>query len=477
MRILNRYIIFEVIPPFLLSLGVMTLILMLLRIFKLFELIITKGIAISIVGELFLYYLPAILVLSAPMSILVATLIAFGRLSEDNEITAMKATGISLYRLVIPVLLVAILLAVLMAFFYDTVLPISNHRLKNLLMDIGMKRPDLNMQEGVFIDDFPGYQLLIQKIDDQSGYLESITIFKQDSGRVTEIIIAQNGQMGSKDERANTSGDTITMILYNGEIHQLNPKEPERYRRMKFDTYTLHLKTNTELIRQERDYKSDDELPTSELEKRVEKVDEAVADAQKKIDEAKNDLEVTRAEKQIESYSQIRNALLVLIYQKFSIPFASVAFVLIGIPFGIMVRRSGKGVGFGVSTGFFLIYYVFMVSGQSLGTRGYIPPLFAMWLPNLVLSAIGVILIIRTVNEMTTVEIVPRPLVWAYGKTKKAPRWLRFPLLLLVIPLLPVIILLLLANFLYFLFLKPIFELFRYQILGRLFFRKKSAKA
>jgi len=474
MRILYRYIVLELVLPFLLSLGVLTLLLMLIRIFKLFELIITKGISLAIVGELFIYYLPAITVLSAPMSILVATLISFGRMSEDNEITAMKATGISLYRLLLPVLAVSLVLSVIMVYFYDTVLPISNHRLKNLQMDIGMKKPELFMQEGVFIDDFPGYRLLIQEIDAKTGYLENIKIYKQDAGRTTDIITASEGQMGSKEEREKIGGDFITMTLYNGEIHQLDPKNPERYRLMRFDTYVIHLKTDTDLIRRDRDYKSEEELPSSELRERIAKIDEAIAGAEGKLEDAKNDLEVTRAEKQIESYTTIRNGLLVHIYRKVSIPFASIAFVLIGVPFGIMVRRSGKWVGFVVALGFFLVYYIFMVAGQSFGTRGTINPLLAMWLPNIILSIIGVILIIRAVNEMTTVEMVPRPVRWGWDKLKKSPHWLKLPLILLTILLIPMLLILLLANLLFFVFVKPLFDLFRYQFLGHFLDRRKK---
>lgn len=396
MWIIYRYVFYELIPPFFASLGVMTLILMLARIFKLMEMIITKGISVLIVGELFVYYLPAILVMTIPMSILVSTLIAFGRLSEDNEITAMKACGISLFKTLIPAVIFAILMSSLLVYFYDTVLPFTNHRFKNLLLDIGMKRPDLNIEEGVMVDDFPGYQILIQEIDEKTGDMSNITILKYDGGRISDIIIAEEGSMSSNIQQTE-EGDVITMTLYNGEIHEMNPSNPETYRQLKFRKQIVNLYSDTELVRRDRDYRTEMELSTKEIRLRLKKITEAIEEI--KTREYVHPMPGTeeRKKKQIENFVKIRNTYLVEIYKKYSIPFASIAFVLMGAPFGMIVRRSGKGVGLGVSIILFLIYYLFMVGGKALGTKNIIPPLLAVWLPNIIFAGLGSYLLYRTI--------------------------------------------------------------------------------
>ncbi len=169
MWIIYRYTIRELIGPFFFALGVTTLILMLARIFKLVELIVAKSVPIIDVLNLFGYYIPAIVALTAPMSMLIAVLIGFGRLSTDNEVTAMKATGISLYQVVFPVLLMGFVLSIFMVWFNDQVLPESNHRFKNLLMDINMKRPDINLREQIFLDSFSGYQIYFNDVNPRPG--------------------------------------------------------------------------------------------------------------------------------------------------------------------------------------------------------------------------------------------------------------------------------------------------------------------
>jgi len=417
MRTIYKYIAFELLPPFLLSVAVMTLILMLTQMFKLMEMIITKGVDFLTVGELFIYYIPAILVLSVPMSMLVSSLMAFGRLSEDNEITAMRACGISIYRLMVPVVIIAIVLSGVMIYFHNTVVPIANHKFKNLLMDIGMKRPDLNIREGIFIHDFPGYQLFISDMNAKTGDLENVTIMKYDAGRLTDVIFARRGNLGGST-KGSITGDVVTMTLYDGEIHEMDPDKPEFYRRLRFSKEVINLYTDTALIRRDSDYKTEKEMTNKELEEHLVKVDETLAKLREEYEKESDPANKERKKKQVDNFINIRNSYLVEIYQKYSIPFATLSFIFFGVPFGMIIKKGGKGIGFGMSVIFFLIYYVFIVGGQSLGSRNILPPLLAMWLPNIVFGALGVFLVYRTANDAETLSIGFNTFIHLFGKIK-----------------------------------------------------------
>jgi lipopolysaccharide export system permease protein len=177
-KIIHRYVVRELVGPFVFAVLVATFVLLLARIFNMVELIISKGVPVLIVAELFAYYVPALLAMTVPGAMLIATLMAFGRLSGDNEVTALKSSGVSLYTVIVPVAVIGLILTGFTYVFLDRVVPESNHRFKNLMLDIGMKRPDLNVRERVFVRDFPGYELYINEIDERTGKLNDVTVFR-----------------------------------------------------------------------------------------------------------------------------------------------------------------------------------------------------------------------------------------------------------------------------------------------------------
>src|SRR3970040_55015 len=177
MKILPAYILKEHLGPFFFGLFIITFVLVMDFILEILNLIITRGLNAYTVLKMFGLNLAWMLALSIPMAVLVATLMAFGRLSADNEILALKANGVSLYKLVLPVIISSILLGVGMIFFNNSVLPEANHQARLLMTDIHQKRPTLNIKEGVFMTDIPGYHILIKKVDPKSSDIEGITIY------------------------------------------------------------------------------------------------------------------------------------------------------------------------------------------------------------------------------------------------------------------------------------------------------------
>lgn len=396
-KIIHRYVIRELVGPFIFAVSVATFVLLLARIFNMVELIITKGVPVFVVAELFAYYVPALLAMTVPGAMLIATLMAFGRLAGDNEVTALKSSGVSLYTVIVPVAVIGLILTGFTYVFLDRVVPESNHRFKNLMLDIGMKRPDLNVRERVFVRDFPGYELYINEIDERTGRLKDITVFRSEGGKLQSIITAKEGRISPEAKRG-----YIVLELYNGEMHEADPENPDTYRRLKFESQQVNLEFNSELMRTMSTAKGDREMTVGEMMDEVRSIDDAIEKVYSRTETSPAQREFMK--QQIESFDRRKNEFLVEIHKKIAIPFACLIFVFVGAPLGVVVRRGGKGIGFSLGLVFYLSYYVFLVAGESFGDRGIIPPWLAMWLANIVLAGFGVFLIYKAVYERSTVD-------------------------------------------------------------------------
>ena len=419
-------------------------------LFEYLDLVVNRGVAIGIVLQLFVYSLGYIVALSAPCAVLVAVLMTFGRLSQDNEITALRASGVSLCSVLLGPVAASAVLAVLLTLFNNHVLPESNHAFANLLVDIGRMRPTVKLQEGVFIDDFPGYQLLVQSVNGRTNEMRGVTIYKLSPGSQPTTIFARTGVLSYTPD-----GRTAVLRLKDGEIHEIPAPEEgaargfDRYRRMVFQTHTIYIQgAGGMLERTIRDSRSDREMsarhllseraissrqfdstsvkkaerfrslgaPEAEVEELIHgetALGTLIAGAWARLTGRDAPLVPPASEPpvlRIESdmWRMERDGLRrriaglsVEIHKKFSLPLACVVFVLIGAPLGMRVRRAGPAVAF-VSIGFFLFYYLCLVGGEELANRLLLPPWIAMWLPNVALGGWG---LYATLNAC---ELLPR---------------------------------------------------------------------
>ena len=176
MKILDRYIFRTLVGPFFLGLLLTTGFLFTQVLRNYLDDFLAKGIAPWTIAEVFALSLGHTLALSIPMAVLVGVLMAYGQLAHDNELTSMKASGISLYRVMAPAVIAGSLLTIGMIFFNDRVLPESNHRLAGLITDIARKKPTVNIQREVFVDDFEGFQLLIGDKDEETDEIANVTV-------------------------------------------------------------------------------------------------------------------------------------------------------------------------------------------------------------------------------------------------------------------------------------------------------------
>lgn len=433
MRILPWYILKLHLVPFLVGFGVVTFIFEMDVLFDYLDLVINRGVPVPVVLQLFVLSLGFVIVLSVPCAVLVAELMTFGRLSQDNEITALRASGVHMFRAILPSLLAAIVMATGLTLFNNYVYPDANHAFANLLVDIHRMRPTVKLQEGVFISDLPGYNLIVKSVNGRTNEMRGVTIYQMNAGGSPTTILAKSGYL-----RYTPDGRTVVIELSDGEIHEI-PAEaegPRRYHRLKFKRHTIFIQgAGGMLERTIRNTRGDREksaqvllgernevesqylrsLEQRRLRFRAAGVSEAdlqhlaperaplwrrpalwISSLARRGDplapvlanhpDLRMDLDLWEMERQ--GLRKRMASLSVEVHKKFALPAACIVFVLIGAPLGMRVKRGGPAVAF-LSIGFFLFYYVCLIGGEDLASRLLLPPWLAIWLANIVLGLLG----------------------------------------------------------------------------------------
>ena len=437
MKILYGYIFKEHVGPFFFGLFVILFILIMDFILEVLNMVIGKGLNAFIILQVFVLNLAWMAALAVPMAVLVSTLMAFGRLSQDNEITALKASGVSLYRVVMPAVVASVFVAFGMVIFNNQVLPEANHKARLLMADIHQKRPTVNLKENVFMDEIPGYHILIKKVDPRSSDVEDITIYDQKDRRLPRTIIAEKGRVEFTPD-----GNTLIFHLFNGEIHETDEKDPQKYRRVSFDKQIIYIRdVGDKLVRTNSEYRTDREKSANQMLKDVKQLETSIKTSQSQIIKAVNlalshafkekkgvyskDLPPIEKDEVIEYlikknrnlfsqlssqgqniHSQKRqiNSLLVEVHKKYALPVACVVFILVGAPLGIMARKGGMAIGLGLSLGFFVLYWAFLIGGEELADRQLIPAFWAMWSANILIGGAGIFILIKSAKEITFIS-------------------------------------------------------------------------
>ncbi|MGH8014611.1 MAG: LptF/LptG family permease [Candidatus Zixiibacteriota bacterium] len=430
MKILTRYVIREHIAPFLFGLATITFLLLIDFVPKIIDLVIDKSVSILVVLELIGLNLAWMIALSVPMSVLVATLMAFGRLSSDFEIIALKSSGVSVLKLLMPVLSAATLVALGMIWFNDRVLPDLNKEARHLHGDISAMRPTLTFKSGVFISDIPGFLVMVDKIDHTTSRVKGVSITDAKMQDKPRIIVADSGYLKMTDNGRNMQFD-----LYSGEIHSLDLKEPANYRKVNFDNQVINVTdVGSELVRTASEYRTDREMDIHDMRDKVNAAAQSIGPFRDRIAEqllakynrlfsdtlkvvsddtlsfaaalnyVKSDaqalkLNVEKNRQQIISQKRQVNKYSIEIHKKYAIPLASFSFVLFGAPLAILVRRGGMGTAIAVSILMFIIYWAFLIGGEDLADRGFLSPIVAMWSANVLIGVAGIYLLYLAVTE------------------------------------------------------------------------------
>ncbi|MEO0009347.1 MAG: LptF/LptG family permease [candidate division WOR-3 bacterium] len=407
MSLLQREAVKEFVLYFIFATVVLAFILLMDRLFLLADLLVRKGVPMSAVTEISFFSLPFVISVSAPLAGLIAGVITFGRMAQDNEMAVVRAAGIPAWRLFIPVMVLGIIMAPVMVVFNGYVVPEAQHRVRNLLTDIARKKPALRIQERIFMDDFPGYMVYIGSINQRHSTISNTVIFERGRGKnPPAFVTAPRGKLKyTEDDRY------LVLTLYDGEIHEL--LETGNYRRLAFREQIINIPSEDVLVRQGRDYRTDDEMRFNHLLKQIRDVNNDVRELNQQL----ADLRSSSSDEEIiqvradELKTRIRyrrsEALrsMTELHKRFSLAFSCFFFLLFGAPLGLVLRRGGIGTGFIVGLIFFALYYVLLLAGENMAENGTVSPFFGMWLPNILLVLPVLELSSRTLFEFSIVRL------------------------------------------------------------------------
>ncbi|MBN1879949.1 LPS export ABC transporter permease LptG [bacterium] len=358
MKILDRYIFKELLAPFILGVLIFTFVMLANIIIRLIDLFVSRG--ISIYDAFVLLSLSAcyILVMTIPMSVLLAVLVGFSRLSGDSEITAMRASGISIHRMMPPVIAFATCAYVLTSFIYVQMLPRTNQKLREMKFELFRTQASLGVSPHVFNTDFNDVVLYVNEVEHKTGLMKGIFIADNRNQKQPLVIVATDGQEFNIQQ-----SNMINLRLRNGCTHELYAEDDRRYSMTPFSTMDLGLSVfrfeNVNIMKSER------EMTITELMKM----------ARERRDQGRND-----ARQWVE------------IWKKTALPFACFVFAVLGVPLGMVSNRGGKSAAFATSIGLILIYYIFLTGGTGLAEDGKLSPFMATWFANFFLSLLAIIL-------------------------------------------------------------------------------------
>jgi lipopolysaccharide export system permease protein len=399
--------------------------------------LIGKGLDAWIITKLITFNLAWMLVLVVPMATLVATLMAFGNMSQNNEVTIMKSSGISLYKMMIAPLIGGVAVGYLLLLFNNDVLPDANHQAKVLMQDISRQKPTLSLVPGVFSQEVANYAILVRGIDKKTSELSNVTIYDYTNPNSINVVTALKGRIFfSRDQTK------LIMDLQKGEIHESGVGQTNLYRKLVFERHRIAMDADQFSFQQSAPggQRGDRELSTSAMRVIVDSLtkDRSVFDKSlvnetnnyffKDTNFAKNipivanlntrDLVLTRS---IEYVERARNVILfnynriegfqkqidryrVEINKKYALPAACIIFILLGAPLGVMVRKGGFGMAASISLFFFVIYWAFLIGGEKLADRDMLSPFWGMWAANVLLGVAGFLLLVRAARETVVIK-------------------------------------------------------------------------
>lgn len=361
MRKLDRYLISEITGPLALGFAGYTTILLMQFLFRSAEMIIRRGIPAEKVAQLVLLSLPNVVVLTIPMSLLFAILVAVGRFSADSELTAMRASGVSLFNLYRPIAWLSLAITLLNTVLMLTALPWGNSRLQLLSKEILTSSVARQIEPRVFYEEWEGLVVYVFEIPPGQTRWHGVVMVETQQGGPADTTFAEWGEA-----RVDEKTQRVILNLTNAEQHRVDTQHPEDYQIFHHENLERVLETLTEP--QGRAYKSLRELTVPELRKIL----------------------------QEPNLSGSRERLArVEIHKKFSIPFACAVFALIALPLGFNQHKGGRASAFAFSIIIIMAYYVMLNNGEEAARVGRLAPWLSMWLPNLIFLAAGVFLLLR----------------------------------------------------------------------------------
>jgi lipopolysaccharide export system permease protein len=371
-KIVHRYIFRELLIPFLFGLSVFTFVLLIARLLRLIELVVNRGVPATNILRIFAYIIPAFLEVTVPMAMLLAIIVAFGRLSADSELVAFRSSGLSLYQLITPVVIFVVLAGALTAGLTLWARPWGNRSLRSALFEIAKTRASAGIRQQVFNDEFPGLVIYTEAIDPTTDTLRHVLISDDRDERQRNRIFAREGVMVS-----DTATETVSLRLRDGFIQTTDARRGTEYQ-TEFQTYDVSLDLRRALAGDQERERDPKEMPLADLRTTI----------------AAKQAAGTPAGLESAEYQR-----------RFSLPFACVVFGLVAVPLGIQPARGVRARGFAVSIVLIFFYYILLSAGQAMAEQRLVPAVIGLWLPNVVFVVFGVYLFRQAARERGVVPL------------------------------------------------------------------------
>jgi lipopolysaccharide export system permease protein len=348
-RLLDRYIFFELLPPFLTSLTGLCFIIFTKEMLRLVDLVVSRGISLAALGSIVLHLLPSFLVLTLPIACLIASISAFNRLSFDNEVIAIRAAGISFWRINFPVVVFSGIVFLLTIYLSQWGQPWANVSLKTLAISVIEDELTLAVDSGVFNEPITGLMVYVPHSDNDAGH-KGVFISDQRNPEQPLVIVAEDFQMLKQNER-----QQFGIRLFKGAINQI-PNDANSFHRVTFDTYDFWLSSPFTSVKGKAKRKTYQDL------------------TQQLVESGGTDADALRR--------------LIELHKDTAFPAATFVLGLLGVPVGIVSKRSGKAGGFSIGVLVVIGFYLLNVLGEFLVTTLMITPFFGAWMPNIVLACL-----------------------------------------------------------------------------------------
>ena len=372
-KIIDRYIFKEIAIPFIIILFVLTFVLLMGKILQIMDLVINKGVSVFSIAEIIIFLMPSFMLFTIPIALLIAILIAMGRFSADNEITALKTSGISLLQIYYPVAIASLITFIIAVFISYFLVPQSNFATKRLLFNIVQQNASIGIKEKVFNADFKGFLLYAEKIPVDKNYLEGVIVSDNRIIGEQNTILAKKAFLVSDPESM-----TVKLKLEDGSIHTVS-SDLKNYRKIDFKSYDINLDLSTALANLDESSKSSTEMTMAEL--------------------------LAKMKKPGLEKAAVRE-LAIEVHKKLSIPLSCIFFGLVAMPLGIRSHRSVKSRGFAVGLIVVSSYYLLRIGGEALVETGYLSPAIGVWTPNFIFALVGSFLLYMTNREISLLQTI-----------------------------------------------------------------------
>ncbi len=361
MRIIHNYLLKEFFSAFLLALFVLTFVLVLGNIIYLVGLIVSKGVSMFIIAKLFLCMLPYSLQFILPIATMAGLLLSLGRLSSDNEIISIRASGMSIFKVILPFFILGIIFSLISILLNDQITPRAHLKIRQIMQDISTKNPTVALEPGIFINSFEKYIIFVYEID--GNKFRNIRIYEpQGQDKPPRTIIAKRGEFITVPEK-----NILKLKLIEGTSDEINPNDPNNFYKINFNTYFMTLNF----------------------------AKESSKDSINKKPKDMNLRELWAQMNELRSQQIYDDPVATEFHKKIAISFSSLVFFLLGVPLGIISHRREKAANIALAFSIVGIYFILTLCVESLCKQGNLAPSSGMWLPNMIFSIIGLFLSIK----------------------------------------------------------------------------------